>query len=305
MPCLGKPLNHINTLVLCCELILVICYNTTKRKNKEVRMEIIHGLIKKMRQTIMDHHYRIGEKLAGRYIIKKLLQNGSYGIIYLCWDLEANQKCVVKQMRKSKQKESEENYIEETTILAQLDHPAIPKLIETFEYQANHFFAMEFIEGKNIEDALFASKHKYSEKECVELTKKLITIVCYIHNNGVIHGDLRIPNVLLHNGELFVIDFGLAHNLHADEMAKVHQTQLHQEDFFDIGEFLLFLLYSSYQGETKKNRAWTEELHLHPKTTAMLKRLLQINTPYEQCEPILADVDEVLRDMAEDNSAAK
>ncbi|AVR00924.1 hypothetical protein OBCHQ24_18605 [Oceanobacillus iheyensis] len=257
-------------------------------------MEVIHWMIKKVRQRIMDHQYSIDQTLAGRYKIEKVLQNGSYGIIYLCWNLDDNQRCVVKQMRKSKRKENAENYKKETTILQMLDHAGIPKLIETFVYEDEQFFSMEFVEGKNVEDTLFDSKQQYSEKECLEIVKKLTVIICYIHEKGVFHGDIRIPNVLLHNDELHLIDFGLAQNLHTDDKAKEHQEQLAHDDFFDIGDFLLFLLYSSYEGETKRNRPWTEELSLHPKTAHLLKRLLQIESPYHQCEAILTDIGEAI-----------
>lgn len=257
-------------------------------------MEVLHWMIKKVRQRIMDQQYSIGQTLARRYKIEKVLQNGSYGIIYLCWDLDANQRCVVKQMRKSKWKENAENYKQETTILQMLDHAGIPNLIETFEYEDEQFFSMEFVKGKNVEDTLFDSKQKYSEKECLEIVKKLTAIICYIHEKGVFHGDIRIPNVLLHQGEVNIIDFGLAHNQHTENEAKEHREQLARDDFFDIGDFLLFLLYSSYVGETKRNRPWTEELSLHPKTTHILKRLLQIESPYHQCEVILTDIREAI-----------
>ncbi len=257
-------------------------------------MEVIHWMIKKVRQRMMDQQYSIGQILAGRYKIEKVLQNGSYGIIYLCWDLDASQRCVVKQMRKSKRKENAENYKQETTILQMLDHAGIPKLLGTFIYEEEQFFSMEFVKGKNVEDTLFDTKQQYSEKECLEIVKKLTAIICYIHKKGVFHGDIRIPNVLLHQDELHLIDFGLAHNQHTENEAKELREQLARDDFFNIGDFLLFLLYSSYDGETKRNRPWTEELSLHPKTTHILKRLLQIESPYHQCEAILTDIREAI-----------
>lgn len=258
-------------------------------------MELIHWMIKKVRQTVFDHQYAIQQTLAGRYKIEKILQNGSYGIIYLCWDLHANQKCVVKQMRKSKKKENVENYKQETAILQILDNNGIPKLIETFVYEDRQFFSMEFVEGgSNVEDTLFASEQKYSEKECLELAKQLTAIVCYIHEKGIFHGDIRIPNVLLNRGGLYLIDFGLAHNIHTDKESREHHKQLAQEDFFDIGDFLLFLLYSAYEGDTKRNRPWTEELNIHEKTTHILKRLLQIDPSYQRCEDIMTDMVEAI-----------
>ncbi len=253
-------------------------------------MEAVRWVIKKARQKIMDHQYPVSEILAGRYLIEKVLQNGSYGIIYLCKDLETIQKCVVKQMRKSKRKENAENYIQETAILKQLDHPGIPTLIETFSFEDEQFFSMAFVEGKNVEDTLFASRQQYTEKECLEIVQKLTEIVCYIHREGVFHGDIRIPNVLFHQDRIHLIDFGLASSLHTSSRLTKHQLQLAQDDFFDLGDFLLFLLYSSYEGNIKKGRPWTEELNLHPETTLLLKRLLNITEPYHQCADILTDL---------------
>ncbi|WP_166805824.1 protein kinase [Jeotgalibacillus sp. R-1-5s-1] len=240
----------------------------------------------------MDRRYSVNEILAGRYQIEKVLQNGSYGIIYLCADLKSGQRCVVKQMRKSKKKENIENYAKETAILQQLNHSGIPALIESFSHNEESFFSMEFVEGKNVEDTLFASGHQYSEMECLLLTKKLTEIVCYIHQNGVFHGDIRIPNVLLHEDQIHLIDFGLANTL-GDGNPKEREL-LAQDDFFDLGDFLLFLLYSSYDGDMKRNRPWTEELSLHPQTTMLLKRLLKIERPYYHCEEVLEDIDKLI-----------
>ncbi|WP_208591927.1 protein kinase domain-containing protein [Gracilibacillus suaedae] len=267
-------------------------------------MEAIHWIIKKARQAMMDHQYAIDQTLGQRYKIEKVLQNGSYGIIYLCWDLDSQQRCVVKQMRKSKKKENVENYKQETAILQMLDHLAIPKLIDTFVYQDKQFFSMEFIEGKNIEDALFDSEQKYNEIECLKMLKQLTSIICYLHEKGVVHGDIRIPNVLVHHGKLCLIDFGLALNLHTDNKAREQQEHLVQEDFFDLGDFLLFLLYSSYDEETKKDRPWTEELSLDPKTTHLLKRLLQIDEPYRRCEDVLTDIVEAITLLSESETHA-
>ncbi|WP_209020087.1 serine/threonine protein kinase [Jeotgalibacillus proteolyticus] len=242
----------------------------------------------------MDHHYKINDRLAGRYKIEKVLRNGSYGIIYLCQDLKTGERCVVKQMRKSKRKENLENYVQETVILQLLDHKGIPALIEAFSYKDEKFFSMEFVEGKNVEDTLFASKQKYTEKESLEMAKKLTAIVCYIHQKGVFHGDIRVPNVLLHNGDIHLIDFGLASHLHADSKNQKQREQLAQDDFFDLGDFLLFLLYSSYEGEAKKGRPWTQEMSLHPHTTGLLKRLLNISHPYKNCEEILTDIEKTI-----------
>ncbi|WP_163971111.1 serine/threonine protein kinase [Oceanobacillus halotolerans] len=265
-------------------------------------MEAIHWIIKKLRQAMLDRQYSINETLAGKYKIKEVLRNGSYGIIYLCLDLDSGRKCVVKQMRKSKKKENEQNYKQETAILNMLNHSCIPKLMQTFTYQNNQFFSMEFIEGQNLESILFDLKKQYDEKDCLVLFKELATITCYIHGKGIVHGDIRIPNVIINKDRLYVIDFGLAHDLNTDYLNKETEKKLVQEDFYDLGEFLLFLLYSTYDDKSKKDQPWTEELILHSKTTSILKRLLQIDEPYRSDKEILKDIDQAIKNLSSNNS---
>ncbi|MGP4041134.1 protein kinase domain-containing protein [Gracilibacillus sp. D59] len=250
-------------------------------------MEVIRWIIKKLWQTLMDKTFSPIHILANRYKVEKVLGEGSYGIVYLCWDLNTSGKCVVKQMRKSKRKENETMYKQETAVLSILNHPSIPKLMETFTYQNNMFFAMEFIDGENLEDLLFTKKKQYQEKEALLFFKELLEIVQHIHKKGVAHGDIRIPNVIMNNERLFLIDFGLSQNLHKKNV---------QDDFYDLGDFLLFILYSTYDAPSKKNQPWTKELNLQTNTTCILKKLLQIEEPYQNVNDILQDVNHAISD---------
>ncbi|KAB8139381.1 serine/threonine-protein kinase [Gracilibacillus oryzae] len=248
-------------------------------------MELIYWLMKRICQKIMDKTYPSQSILAERYKIEKVLGDGSYGIAYLCIELESGSKCVVKQMRKSKKKENEKMYKQETAALQLFDHPSIPYLIETFTYEGNHFFSMEFIEGDNLEDLLFSKKKVFNEAEALLFFRQLLEIVAYTHKQGIAHCDIRIPNVMLSDNQIYLIDFGLSQCLD-----NIHKKEIVQDDFFDLGDFLLFILYSTYDAKSKKNRPWTEELHLHNQTTGILKKLLQIEQPYSNVHEIITDV---------------
>ena len=69
---------------------------------------------------------------------------------------------------------------------------------------------MSFIEGDNLEDEIFYHKKSFNEKEALHILAQLLELVDYLHKKDIYHQDLRIPNLLLKNKELFLIDFGLA-----------------------------------------------------------------------------------------------
>ena len=110
---------------------------------------------------------------------------------------------------------------------------------------------------------------KFSVEESLTIVKQLFEIVMTIHSHGIVHRDLRIPNILLRNGELYIIDFGLAcymkEQIPLDSIHNPKKIESYISDLYCIGHFLLYLLYSNYTPTRKKERCWQEELQLHSK----------------------------------------
>ncbi|WP_407271990.1 serine/threonine protein kinase [Radiobacillus sp. PE A8.2] len=235
-----------------------------------------------------DRHYKKDTIIYERYKVKSILGVGSYGITYLCTNLVSDALCVVKQMTKSKKRqEISQIYKQEIKILNMLNHPNIPAYIESFTYNEDCFFSMEYIKGRNFEDVLFYDKQTYKEIEALLLIRQLLEVIEYVHAQGVIHGDLRIPNVIVNKEKPYIIDFGLG----TDASQHKNKADLFRQDYYDLGDLLLFLLYSGYNAGVKKGRPWTEELSLHATTRRLLKRMLGIDQPYSNTKEIKSDLD--------------
>ena len=56
------------------------------------------------------------------------------------------------------------------------------------------------------------------------------------------------------------------------------------------GHFLLFLLYSTYEPVSKKKRSWEEELLISSPAKKVIRKMLQIDEPYEEVQVLLDDV---------------
>ncbi|WP_183040985.1 serine/threonine protein kinase [Salipaludibacillus neizhouensis] len=262
---------------------------------------IILKFFKRLFRLCIDRHYKRHAVIRHSYRVQSLLGVGSYGTTYLCKDLTTNRICVVKQMTKSKRKKViQEQFKQETTLLAQLNETNIPTLYDSFIFENTLFIAMEYMEGINLEDVLFLKKQRFSEKESLLLIHELMQILASIHSSGIVHGDIRIPNVILQDASKpAIIDFGLAKQWksasdQSDPKANETKLALLREDFYDLGDLLLFLLYSNYDSGIKKGRPWTEELTLHPKTSHLLKRLLRMEKPYWNITEIMEDVTQAI-----------
>ena len=105
-----------------------------------------------------------------------------------------------------------------------------------------------------------------------------------MHEQGIVHRDLRIPNIILQNDKMTIIDFGLAtkidHSVRIDQIDNPKKAASPVSDLYALGHFMLFLLYSTYSPTSKKSRSWQEELALPTILQNYIEQLLMIQTPF-------------------------
>lgn len=252
----------------------------------------------------LEKPLKMNTVLNNRYRLKSVLGMGSYGISYLAHDMVGGDEVVVKQLRKRKLKirKGVESFNREIEILSRLDHPRIPKLIASFSEEGQLFFAMTHISGKTFEDLIFREGKKYGERESFLILAKILEIVADLHEKGIIHRDLRIPNIMSVHDQIYLIDFGLAGflgQIQPDWDSYCEEKKLKREispksDFYSLAHFLLFLLYSSYTPQTRKERSWEEELSLSSEAKRVLRKMLQSDEPYQTYGEIMPDIKNVL-----------
>lgn len=106
----------------------------------------------------------------------------------------------------------------------------------------------------------------------LQLMSQPLDIVEYLHERLIFHSDIRTPNIMMNHGNVCLIDFGLAKQLSREEDEELKLRK--RDDFFDLGETLLFLLYSQYKGKKKKNATWLEELTLTKEVTLFAEKII-------------------------------
>ncbi|UFJ42276.1 protein kinase [Brevibacillus humidisoli] len=256
----------------------------------------------------LDRPYRPGQTLGG-YTIRSVLGVGSYGIAYLASPLHADTQVVVKQTKPSRRGHPKGLGMQlyEKKILESLDHPQIPQVVEHFVQNDVGFLVMSYIPGITVEELLFDKGQQFGEAEAVRLICKLARIVDHLHQHDIIHRDVRIPNVVMQNGEPYLIDFGLARFIgdsptytddpfdHYPAEKQLKRAVHPSSDLLALGHFLLFLLYSTYEAdESEAERSWQEELSLSPPLRTILQKLFQIDGSYSTVAELIDDLDHFL-----------
>jgi serine/threonine protein kinase len=246
--------------------------------------------------NLLEKPFKSGKLIEDRYEIVEFLGRGSYGNSYLVYDREKQSQVVLKLLRLHKRmfKSGKIAFEKEQQLLKEIDHPSFPSFYEKGEHHSTPFFTMEYVNGKTFEQLIFEEEETYSEKETFQIGLQLLQIIDWLHDNGIVHRDIRIPNVMITQNQLKLIDFGLARRFNANHLPSFHLDHIKKvispvSDFYALGHFLLFLLYSTYELEDKKEKSWEEELDLSDSAHRILRKLLAIDEPYQSCQEIEKD----------------
>ena len=154
-----------------------------------------------------------------KYEILSKLGSGSFGSVYLAKNKYTNEKVAMKQIKKSSANLLSDGEItDEIEILKNLDHPDIVRIIESFNTKNSYILITEYCEGGELFDQV---KNQLSETQIAVIFKQVLSGLAYLHSNNIVHRDLKLENILIHEKEkslttgedLFnikIIDFGTA-----------------------------------------------------------------------------------------------
>ncbi|KAI4119678.1 MAG: hypothetical protein LQ345_000476 [Seirophora villosa] len=149
----------------------------------------------------------------------QLIGKGSYGRVYLGINLTTGDLLAVKQVEvnqkiagqdKEKMKEMVSALDQEIDTMQHLEHPNIVQYLgcERKEYSISIF--LEYISGGSVGSCL--RKHgKFEQSLVSSLTRQVLSGLAYLHQEGVLHRDLKADNILLDvDGTCKISDFGIS-----------------------------------------------------------------------------------------------
>ena len=167
----------------------------------------------------------------GKYIIKKVLGQGGFGITYLAEQKNLDRQVAVKEFffRDYCDRGSDENtmtmgnsvvlsplvsrfkekFIKESRIISHLDHPNIVKILDVFEENNTAYYVMEYIPGVTLAD-IVSSRGPLTEKIAVGFILEVAKALEYIHSQHINHLDVKPANIMVRQNDnhVFLLDFG-------------------------------------------------------------------------------------------------
>jgi serine/threonine-protein kinase len=197
----------------------------------------------------------VGESRRGRFTILKEHAHGGLGKVSVARDDKLRRQVALKEIRPEHgdNPHLRQRFLSEAEITGMLEHPGIVPIYQMDEdVDGRPFYAMRFIQGRNLAEAIrefhlgpsadsaddadktappsvkslksvesAKSVDRFASLPFRNLLQRFVAVcntIAYAHSKGVIHRDLKPANIMLGDyGETLVVDWGLAKRLSEPE----------------------------------------------------------------------------------------
>jgi serine/threonine-protein kinase len=167
----------------------------------------------------LGNEIKIGQLIDKRFEITARIDRGGMATVFKALDYQTQRAVVLKTPNGNIEASgaAPTHLAREVAALGKLDHPGIPKIIPVAEKSAP-YVVMEYLEGETLHDILQRRGHLPVD-DALGLVSRLCEIVEYVHQQGIVHGDLKPGNIVLsRDGAPHLIDFGIARIATAEPM---------------------------------------------------------------------------------------
>ena len=176
--------------------------------------------------------------LRNRYKLTNIVGHGGMGNVYRAEDLRLpGRLCAIKEIQPDPNDtvdvwaQAQTQFLKEASILAQLDHPNLPKVSDFFTENERDYLVMDYVPGQDLKQILEASRHNgrsLTEAQVLEWAEQIMDALAYLHRQPtpVLHRDIKPANIkLTPDGRIKLVDFGLVKLMLPDDNRTITVVQ--------------------------------------------------------------------------------
>jgi serine/threonine protein kinase len=155
-------------------------------------------------------------RLGNGYTIEGEVAKGGMSRIYSARRPDTRERIAIKVMvdRLSgasgpERLELEERFLLEMQVLQKLNHPRIPAVLSAGDVGGSLYYTMPFVEGESLR-ARLKRRDPISVRDALLFTRDVADALAHVHENGIIHRDIKPDNLMLSPTGVWLLDFGIA-----------------------------------------------------------------------------------------------
>ncbi|MEH2026144.1 serine/threonine protein kinase [Nostoc sp.] len=179
----------------------------------------------------------------GKYTLIQEIGRGGFGITFKATHQYLGQEVVMKTINERLRQHPdfakfEGQFQDEARRLATCIHPNIVRVSDFFVEAGLPYMVMEYIAGETLGDAFVLPGITLPEATAIHYIRQIGAALQVVHNNGLLHRDVKPDNIILRLGtqEVILIDFGIAREFNGG-VRQTH-TGLVSEGYSPIEQYM-------------------------------------------------------------------
>jgi serine/threonine protein kinase len=195
-----------------------------------------------------------------KYTFIKKIGNGLSGNVYKVISNKDKNIYAIKIIKKTK--DLWKNELEATQHFASSQ---VFDLVEIIENDDDIRIVMPFYKKSDLYNHLSAQNKGFQEKEALKYTLQILQAAQKIHQTGYVHLDIKLENIILHNDNIILIDFGCSEPINKEKLDRYVGTSYYiapeinyfqfspKSDVWSIGICLYIMVKFSFPCELNKD----------------------------------------------------
>jgi len=150
----------------------------------------------------------LGRTLRGRYRVVEPISAGAMGAVYRAIDVESDTEVALKQCTNP---HHDQRFEAEARLLSALAHPRVVRIIDHFAAPTGQYLVMDLVRGIDLGVLL---KQRGTPglpvDQSIEYVRQTCEALSYVHDQQIVHRDVKPQNLILSENGVVLVDFGIA-----------------------------------------------------------------------------------------------
>jgi eukaryotic-like serine/threonine-protein kinase len=180
--------------------------------------------------TLLDDASPLIGRQIGPYLVRAEIGRGGMGVVFYADDTRLGRPVALKAVAPelARDPRMRERLRREAQAAAALSHPAIATVYALEELDGDLFIASEYVEGRTLREEI--ASQPLGGEALLEAARAVAGALAAAHARGIVHRDLKPENIVRrHDGQLKILDFGLARDLTVRPGAPPPRLTVHGE----------------------------------------------------------------------------